>query len=388
MAKAGEVRVRVSGGIHDVDAGQWDACSGADDPFLSHAFLSALEQSGSACSDTGWMPRHLLVEDAEARLLACAPLYLKSHSLGEYVFDWTWADAYRRAGGRYYPKLQCAVPFTPVTGRRLLVRAEQPAGPLEELLIEAMLELARRHKVSSLHVTFPTEEQWQRLCGAGLLPRLGLQYHWRNRGYATFEDFLGELSSRKRKAIRKERQRVAAQGIAIETLRGEAITSAHWDAFHRFYLDTVERKWANDYLNRDFFARLGATMADHVVLVWATLDGTPVAAALNLMGRDTLYGRLWGAHSDFKFLHFEACYYRAIDFAIAHRLARVEAGAQGEHKVQRGYLPQATYSAHWIADERFGRAIAQYLAEERRSVAREIAALRAAGPYRRERELE
>lgn len=384
MATADDLTLRVSDGILDIDARQWDACAGTDDPFVSHAFLSALEASGSVVRNTGWIPQHLLVEDAGGRLLACAPLYLKSHSFGEYVFDWGWADAFHRAGGRYYPKLQCAVPFTPVTGRRLLVAAGQPVGRLENLLIEGMLALARRHKVSSLHVTFPTEEQWQTLCGAGLLPRLGLQYHWNNRGYANFDDFLADLSSRKRKAIRKERQQVADQGIIIATLRGDAITPKHWDVFYRFYLDTIERKWANAYLNHDFFTRLGASMADRIVLVWATRGALPVAAALNLLGRDTLYGRLWGCHSDFKFLHFEACYYRAIDFAIAHGLARVEAGAQGEHKVQRGYLPQPTYSAHWIADERLRRAVAQYLVEERSAILEDIAALRAAGPFRRE----
>lgn len=379
----GSATVRIARSIAEVPAADWDGCAGGDDPFIGHAYLDALETSGSACPQTGWAPQHVLVEDAGGRLLACAPLYLKSHSFGEYVFDWSWADAYRRAGGSYYPKLQCAVPFSPVTGRRLLVRPGEPVAALEDILVAAMIELAKRQGVSSLHVTFPTEAEWQRLQRAGLLPRIGQQYHWRNDGYGSFDDFLAALSSRKRKTIRKERQRANAQGVRIETLQGTAIGPAHWDAFHRFYLGTVERKWAHAYLTRAFFHRLGEAMADKVVLVWATRDGEPVAGALNLLGGDTLYGRLWGAAEDYKFLHFEACYYRAIDFAIAHRLARVEAGAQGEHKVQRGYLPQPTYSAHWIADPGFRAVVARFLEHERAMVAEDMADLAETAPFRR-----
>ncbi len=375
--------VRVAASIDEVTPSAWDACAGTADPFVGHAFLAALERSGAVAAATGWAPQHLLVEDEAGAVLACAPLYLKSHSFGEYVFDWSWAEAYQRAGGRYYPKLQCAVPFTPVTGRRLLVRPGEDAARLQAVLVAAMLELARRHAVSSLHVTFPTESEWRRLSDAGLLPRIGQQYHWRNAGYGSFDDFLAALSSRKRKGIRKERERAQAGGIRIETLRGLDIRPEHWDIFHRFYLDTVERKWAHAYLPRAFFRLLGETMADRIVLVWASRDGEPVAAALNLLGADALYGRLWGAAEDYRFLHFECCYYRAIDFAIEHGLARVEAGAQGEHKVQRGYLPQPTYSAHWIADSRFRDLVGRFLEHEREMVAEDMDDLAALAPFRR-----
>lgn len=374
--------IRVAGSIRDVAAEQWDACAGTADPFPCHAYLRAMEESGSACARTGWAPRHLLVEDRAGRLLACAPLYLKSHSYGEYVFDWSWADAYRRAGRRYYPKLQCAVPFTPVTGRRLLVRPGEDEAALQDRLIAGMVSLAGQIKVSSLHVTFPTETEWQRLQAAGLLPRLGHQYHWRNDGYASFDDFLAALSSRKRKAIRKERAQAAALGLDIRALSGAELRPEYWDAFHAFYLDTVERKWANAYLTDRFFHRLGAELGDRVVLIMAFQGGRPVAGALNLIGDGAIYGRLWGAAAEYRFLHFELCYYQAIDLAIARRLPRVEAGAQGEHKLQRGYLPSPTYSAHWIADADFRAVLARYLDEERASIAQDIAEAAGTGPFR------
>ena len=374
--------IRVVTRMADIAAAEWDACAGPADPFLSHAFLEALEASGSACARSGWAPRHLVVEDRAGRVLACAPLYLKSHSYGEYVFDWAWADAWERAGGTYYPKLQCCVPFTPVTGRRLLVRPEAAGSGLEQLLIQAMLTVAERLEVSSLHVTFPDQAQAEMLGQAGLLPRVGQQYHWRNNGYGRFDDFLAELSSRKRKAIRKERERANSHGLDIRTLTNDQIAPRHWDAFHEFYLNTVGRKWANAYLTRDFFHRLGRALPARVVLVVAERAGAPVAAALNLLGADALYGRLWGAAEEFRDLHFELCYYRAIDFAIAHGLPRVEAGAQGEHKIQRGYLPTPTWSAHWIADPRFRSLIARVLEQERQAVADDIADLSAAGPFR------
>jgi predicted N-acyltransferase len=323
------------------------------------------------------------VGERDGRVVACAPLYLKSHSYGEYVFDWSWADAYQRAGGRYYPKLQCAVPFTPVTGPRLLTRPGEERAPLVEALIAAMLELARRHEVSSLHVTFPTEEEWSQLGQAGLLQRIGHQYHWENRGYASFDDFLSHLSSRKRKDIRKEREKANAQGLTIRTLTGAEIGPGHWDAFHGFYLDTVGRKWGHAYLSRDFFRQLAATMADKCVLVVAENGGRPVAGALNLIGGDTLYGRNWGAAGDYPFLHFELCYYRAIDFAIERGLKWVEAGAQGAHKVSRGYLPRATYSAHWIADPGFREVVARFLAHEREMIEADIEETAEAGPFRK-----
>jgi predicted N-acyltransferase len=384
--------IRVVDRIADIPAAAWDACAGPDNPFLSHAFLDALEESGSATAETGWLPQHLALEEAggqEAggRLLGVAPLYLKGHSYGEYVFDHGWADAYERAGGRYYPKLLCAVPFTPVTGPRLLIHptaGTQAGGAVADALIAGMLELARRHKVSSLHITFPTEGEWQRLGEAGFLQRMGQQFHWENQGYASFDDFLAALSSRKRKTIRKEREGALAGGIAIHTLTGTAIEKRHWDAFFRFYISTSDRKWGSPYLTREFFDLIGARMADRIVLIMAEKNGRLIAGALNLRGGDTLYGRNWGCAGDFPFLHFEACYYRAIDFAIAHGLKRVEAGAQGQHKIQRGYLPSPTYSAHWIRDPGFKRAVADFLTRERRAVVHEMDELAELSPFRRE----
>jgi uncharacterized protein len=377
MADGGDrLTVRVIDRLAEIPAAAWDACAGADHPFVAHDFLEALEASGSATAENGWLPQHLVLEDAAGRLLGAVPLYLKSHSYGEYVFDHGWAAAYERAGGSYYPKLQCAVPFTPVTGPRLLLHPE--AGPdAADLLIGAMVEVARRHKVSSLHVTFPTEAEWERFGAAGFLQRVGEQFHWQNAGYGSFDDFLEALNSRKRKQIRRERRDVLEGGIEIETLTGRAIENRHWDAFFRFYISTSDRKWGSPYLTRAFFDLLGQRMADKVVLVMAKKGSRYVAGALNLRGSDTLYGRNWGCQGDYPFLHFEACYYRAIDFAIAHGMKRVEAGAQGKHKIQRGYLPSPTYSAHWIRDANFARAIADFLARERRAVASEMEMLEA-----------
>ncbi len=376
--------VQVIGAIDEIAPADWDACAGPSNPFLSHAFLAALEDSGSAAAKTGWLARHLVVAGDDGTVIGCAPLYLKSHSYGEYVFDWGWAEAFERAGGQYYPKLQAAVPFTPVTGRRFLLRPGAPAATAE-VLATAMVRLAERLGASSLHITFLTEGECRPLTALGFLTRAGVQYHWRNDGYRSFDDFLAALSSRKRKALRKERAAAAAHGVTIRTLTGDAIEPRHWDAFYRFYLNTVDRKWAHAYLNRAFFDRLGETMAERVVMVVAeTGCGTPVGAALNLRGPDALYGRYWGCAAEYKFLHFEVCYYRAIDFAIAHGLARVEAGAQGSHKIQRGYLPVKTYSAHWIADAGFRHAVARFLDAERPAIDEEVAALAAASPFRRD----
>lgn len=384
----GAFTIRVIDRIAEIPAAAWDACAGPDNPFLSHAFLDALEESGSATAETGWLPQHLALEDEAGRLIAAAPLYLKGHSYGEYVFDHGWAAAYERAGGQYYPKLQCAVPFTPVTGPRLLLHPDfDPAGadkPAADALIAGMIELARRHKVSSLHVTFPTKGEWQRFAAAGFLQRTGQQFHWENQGYACFDDFLAALSSRKRKTIRKEREGAVAGGIAVHTLTGGEIERRHWDAFFRFYISTSDRKWGSPYLTREFFDLIGARMADKIVLVMAEKNGRLIAGALNLLGGDTLYGRNWGCAGDFPFLHFEACYYRAIDFAIARGLKRVEAGAQGQHKIQRGYLPAPTYSAHWIRDPGFKRAVADFLVRERRAVVHEMDELAGLSPFRRE----
>jgi uncharacterized protein len=379
IAAPAELRVRLVQGVGGIEQAAWDACAGPGQPFLSHAFLDALESSGSASGETGWLPLHLAVE-AEGRLLACAPLYLKSHSYGEYVFDWGWADAYERAGGRYYPKLQLSVPFTPVPGPRLLARADAPGA--RQILIEGLLGAAGQLGVSSLHVTFCPEDEWQALGAAGFLQRTGVQYHWHNRGYRDFADFLDACSSGRRKTMRKEREKVRAQGLELETLTGAELTPDIWDAFYPFYRATVDKRWGNAYLTRRFFRALGAAMPDNVVLVMARHRGRWVAGALNLRGGDTLYGRIWGCRQEFEFLHFEACYYAAIDFAIAHGLARVEAGAQGRHKLQRGYEPVTTYSAHWIRDRGLRDAVARFLAHERRDLAAEIAELRTLLPFR------
>jgi uncharacterized protein len=341
--------------------------------------LSALERSGSAGAGTGWLPVHLVLE-AEGGIVGAAPLYLKSHSFGEYVFDHAWADAYERAGGDYYPKLQCAVPFTPVPGRRLLAKGDAP--PVRRLLAGALAGAIEQLGASSAHVTFCTQAEAEELEALGLLHRLGVQYHWHNRGYGGFEDFLARCSSGRRKTMRKERARVRETGITIRALHGGSLEPAHLEAFYPFYLATVDKRWGNAYLTGAFFRELALSLADRVVLVAAYHEGRMVAGALNLIGEDALYGRLWGCIEDFRFLHFEACYYAAIDFAIAHGLARVEAGAQGMHKLQRGYEPVLTHSAHLIADPGLRRAVADYLRRERRHVQSEIAELRQLLPYR------
>ena len=379
----GAVSVKVFGSIAEVAEAEWDACAGTGNPFVSHAFLDIAERSGSASPETGWLARHIGIEDGAGRLIGAAPCYLKSHSYGEYVFDRGWAEAFERAGGRYYPKLQVSVPFTPVAGPRLLVRPGEDAPRMRSLLTAGLIELARQHGVSSLHVTFCEEDEWRGLGAAGLLQRMGQQFHWFNRGYETFEDFLAALSSRKRKAIRKERREANDGGVVIETLTGDALEERHMDAFYRFYLDTVERKWAHAYLTAEFFQLLRERMADKVVLVMASGGGGFVGGALNLLGGDTLYGRNWGCAERFRMLYFEACFYRAIDFAIARGLARVEAGAQGPHKIQRGYLPSPTYSAHWVREPRFRDAVENFLGQERGMVRHEMDALAERGPYRK-----
>ena len=378
-----EVRVEVISRIADIPVEQWNACAGSANPFVRHAFLNALEESRSVCERTGWSPQHLVVRGADGKVDACMPLYLKTHSNGEYVFDWGRADAYERAGGSYYPKLQCAVPFTPATGPRLLVRDGAPANSAD-ILIAAAVQLAKNNGISSVHVTFPTKAEWEKLGASGFLMREGKQYHWENRGYATFDDFLGELSSRKRKQIRKERREVTDAGVILRRISGTDITEAHWDAFYRYYRSTIDqRHYGRVYLNREFFSRLGAAMSDMALLVFAEYDGQYIGGAINLIGEDTLFGRNWGCTREVKFLHFEACYYQAIEFAIERKLGWVEAGAQGEHKIQRGYLPRETYSAHWIADERFRAAVARFLDQERRQTEQEIEMLMEYSPYRK-----
>lgn len=378
--------VKITDNLLSVDPALWDACANpageSYNPFISHAFLSALEESGSATRRTGWLPHHLLLEDSEGNLAGCMPLYLKSHSRGEYVFDHGWANAYENAGGSYYPKLQCSVPFTPATGRRLLA----PVGPgreaAEDMLAGGAVELCKRLGVSSLHLTFLPERQWTRLGQIGFLQRTDQQFHWHNRGYASFADFLGELSSRKRKMIRKEREKALENGIEIDWVTGSDLTEDHWDAFYAFYMDTGARKWGSPYLTREFFSLIGERMADDTLLVMARRDGRYIAGALNFIGSDALYGRNWGAVEHHPFLHFECCYYQAIDFAIERGLARVEAGAQGEHKLARGYLPSRTHSAHWIANASFREAVADYLSRERQHVDHDMAVLGEYAPFR------
>ena len=370
--------------IGDIAAADWDVCAGPDNPFVSHKFLSALEQSGSASAEQGWTPHHLVAKAADGSVLGVAPAYLKSHSYGEYVFDHGWADAFERAGGTYYPKLQLAVPFTPVTGPRLCVHPDADGATTSRALLAGGIDAARRLGISSLHATFCTKAESQMMGAEGLLLRTGEQFHWLNNGYQSFGEFLGALASRKRKAIARERRQALADGlVTIETLTGAALTEGHWDAFFGFYMDTGQRKWGTPYLNRDFFSLLGQTMSDQVVLVMAYKHGTPIAGALNMAGPSVLYGRDWGCSEYIPALHFEVCYYQAIDFAIKHGLGRVEAGAQGPHKISRGYLPVHTYSAHWIADPAFRNGVAAYLDQERDQVDDEIGALTARSPFKK-----
>ncbi len=373
--------------ISAIDPAEWDRCAGDDNPFVSHAFLSAVEDSGSAGSRTGWLPRHATLHDQEGRLLAAAPMYAKSHSYGEYVFDHGWAAAFERAGGRYYPKLQVASPFSPVPGPRLLLRPDLPApqrGAILRAMAGALSQACGELKLSSVHVTFCAADEYEQLGEAGWLQRLGTQFHWENAGYGSFEDFLGSLNSRKRKAMRRERRDANGCGLVYRTLRGSEITPAHWRAFYRFYTSTVDRKWGSAYLSERFFPMLSERLGDRVVLMLAEHEGRPVAGALNLLGGDTLYGRNWGCVGDWPFLHFELCYYRAIEFAIEHRLARVEAGAQGEHKIQRGYLPRPTYSAHWIAHPGLREAVAGFVEQERLARLAEMEELATLSPYRQD----
>ena len=382
-----EARAEVVPRIADIPAEAWDACANPDpaihNPFIAHGFLKALEDAGTVGDNTGWTPRHLVLKGAQDTVLACAPCYLKSHSKGEYVFDHAWSDAYARAGGRYYPKLQIAVPFTPVPGRRLLVRPGPSGEANEALLAAAAIELVARNNLSGLHVTFLSEGEFERLGSRGFLQRTDQQFHWRNAGYGSFDDFLASLASRKRKAVRKEREQALADGLEIEWVRGADITEAHWDAFFAFYMDTGSRKWGRPYLNRKSFSLIGAASGDRCLLMLANRGKKPIAGSLHMIGGDCLYGRYWGAVEQHPFLHFELCYYQAIAYAIEHKIPRVEAGAQGEHKLARGYLPTKTYSAHFIADPALRRAIADYLVRERAYVDAAADELSEYAPFRK-----
>lgn len=378
MADTASLQVQIFSRLADIGQEAWNARAGADNPFVSYAFLSALEDSGSVGEGTGWYPRYLALREEAGDLSAVMPSYAKTHSYGEYVFDQGWANAFEQAGGRYYPKLQVAVPFSPVPGPRLLT-----SGPVIGQLATELAGIAKNAGWSSAHVTFCTEAEWQSLGQAGWLQRLGLQFHWENQGYEDFDGFLAALSSRKRKAIRRER-RDAQAGLRFRVLHGPDITPALWSKFYEFYLSTIERKWGGAYLTPAFFPLLGQRLGDKVVLMLAERQGKPIAGALNLQGEGVLYGRNWGCVEDVPFLHFELCYYQAIEYAISHRLKRVEAGAQGEHKIQRGYSPKPTYSAHYIVHPGLRDAVARFLDRERDDVHQTIIALAEEGPYKAE----
>lgn len=373
-----ELTARIHSAVGALKQGEWDRLAGGDNPFVSHAFLTALEDSGSVGPGTGWQPAPLVLEDGQGTLLAALPAYLKSHSQGEYVFDHGWADAWERAGGRYYPKLQIAAPFTPATGPRLLLADPAFAAPL----LRAAERLVESNGWSGAHATFVEPAQVPLFEGAGWLPRTDIQFHWTNRGYASFDDFLATLTSRKRKDLRRER-RLANEGVRVEALSGADIKPQHWDAFWQFYQDTGSRKWGSPYLTRAAFDLIGERMGDRVLLLLASMDGEPIAGALNFIGGEALYGRYWGCTLDKPFLHFELCYYCAIDAAIERGLKRVEAGAQGGHKLARGYEPVATTSLHWLADPGFREAVADFLDRERRGVAVDRRYLEERLPFRR-----
>lgn len=404
-----QLRIRIAQSLADVPAAAWNLCAGRavddaetkstavenlspslstrgyiDNPFISHEFLSSLEDSKSVGGRSGWQPQHLIVDDAKGELFGVAPCYVKTHSRGEYVFDHGWAEAFERAGGAYYPKLQVTVPFTPVTGPRLLARPGPQMRAVRSAMADALVEITSASGLSSAHVTFLTETEWHALGRRDFLRRTDQQFHWENAGYGSFDDFLAALASRKRKTIRRERKEALSSGIDVCWLTGSDLTESVWDAFFTFYMETGSRKWGRPYLTREFFSIIGERMRDHILLVMARRSGRWIAGAINFIGSEALYGRNWGAIEHHPFLHFELCYYQAIDYAISHRLKRVEAGAQGEHKLARGYLPHTTYSAHFIASSALRRAVADYLARERAYVQAAAEELAAAAPFRKD----
>jgi len=387
MSGAGAAKVEVAPQIADIPAEAWDACANPDpatyNPFLAHAFLKALEDAGTVGGRTGWTPRHLVLKLGDD-IAGCAPCYLKAHSQGEYVFDHSWAEAFMQAGGNYYPKLQIAVPFTPVPGRRLLIRPGPAAETHERMLAAGAAEIAERNHISGVHITFLSEGEWCRLGTRGFLQRTDQQFHWSNAGYGTFDDYLASLASRKRKAMRKEREQALEAGLTVAWLRGSEITESDWDVFFAFYTETGSRKWGRPYLNRKFFSLLGASgVGEDCLLMLAKRGNRAIAGSLHMIGGDCLFGRYWGAVEHHPFLHFELCYYQAIDYAIQHKIARVEAGAQGEHKLARGYLPTKTYSAHYIVNPGLRRAIGDYLARERKYVDAAAEELAEYAPFRK-----
>ena len=370
--------VRAVEGLQEIGEATWQRFANVKgsprDPFLSYAFLNALEQSGSVSADVGWLPYHLVLEDEAKQPLGVMPLYLKGHSQGEYIFDYSWADAFERAGGQYYPKMLSAIPFTPATGRRLLVASSEH----EAALVSGAAQFASEMNISSVHINFLDQDAWQRRGDEGWLLRTHKQYHWQNQG----DDCLDGLTSTKRKNLKRERREALANDLEVLRLTGAEITESHWDAFYQFYIDTGSRKWGSAYLTRSFFSMISATMAEDILLVMVRRDGRYVAGAINFIGSDCLFGRNWGCIEHHPFLHFEVCYYQAIEFAIEHGLSRVEAGAQGEHKLARGYLPSHTYSAHWIVHDGFREAVGRYLAEERTHIAEEIDYLEQFSPFK------
>ena len=404
MKSNGETfRIRVISSLADISANQWDAVTNPkltdssiedlstnnneghyQNPFLSYCFLNILEESQCATIETGWYAQHLILEDDNENVLGVAPCYLKNHSQGEYVFDYDWADAFMRAGGQYYPKLQLSVPFTPVTGKRLLISPSLDEYKGTLALANGIIQLSQKLEVSSAHLTFLTPKEWKILNEYGFLQRQDQQFHWKNNKYSSFDDFLDELSSRKRKNLRKERNQALENEIKVKHLTGNEIEEKHWDAFYSFYLDTGSRKWGSPYLNRTFFSMLGDRMSDHVLLILAERQNQYIAGALNIIGSDTLYGRYWGCIESHPFLHFEICYYQAIDFAIKNQLKFVEAGAQGQHKLARGYIPIPTYSSHWINHPGLRDALKSYLDEERAYVSKTRDVLSYHTPFKKE----
>ena len=382
-----DYRTQIISSLAEVSEHDWNSCcyneTTRHNPFLSYHFLQALEESGCATAKAGWQAQHIILRQND-RIVGIMPLYLKSHSHGEYVFDHAWANAYHSAGGQYYPKLQCSLPFTPVTAQKLLVRPGENEQEVQDNLLAAALTLTKELGVSSLHVTFAEKQEWDLMAEHEFLKRLDQQFHWSNEGYTTFDDFLMALSSRKRKNIRKERKQAVINDIDIEVLTGTDITEEHWDHYFSFYLETSNRKWGQPYLNRQFFSLLGQGMSDKIVLIMCKRDNRYIAGALNLLSDDTLYGRYWGALEHHRYLHFEVCYYQAIDYAIQHGLNKVEAGAQGEHKLARGYRPTSTYSAHWISNPSFRNAVADYLVHERDAILADQEFLSTLAPFKKE----
>ena len=369
--------------LTEIKENSWNRCAGSDNPFTSYNFLNALEKSGCVSQKTGWQPCHIILENQKKTIIACAPMYVKNHSFGEYVFDHAWANAYEKAGGKYYPKLLIAVPFTPVTGNRLLIRSKSKKELMKKALLDAAINTAKKNNMSSVNINFASSNEFNNIDQENFLQRIGEQFHWKNNVYKNFYEFVSQLSSRKRKAILKERKKAVEPGVEILRINGNDISEKQWDAFYRFYINTSERKWGQAYLNRDFFRLIGQTMPENILLILAKKDDEYLAGALNFIGSDTLYGRYWGCLKTHQFLHFEICYYQAIDFAIENNLLNVEAGAQGTHKLSRGYLPNKTYSMHWISNDSFRNALKEFLLYEGKAVRENLQIYNEFSPFKK-----